>query len=275
MRQRSTRSGRKYAAIPNAAMRDNSVSIEARGVLALLMTYADDWVFRRDKLMEITGLGRDKFQRVMSELQVAGYVDLETSRDEKGHLQGSQWVICDEAHNREPENPFVGGTTESLKNRQPAEPTAGESAPIRRPTSEEYQKGRKPLTPEGDCGDFFTANEIPEATTKPKAENKKTEDDFERFWRAFPPGRKTDKPKAAAAWVAIVAGRRKGIPKTEPSTIISGAERYAATNPDPQFVPMPTTWLNGARWDAIPEPEAPARNYGGHRRSAPWGEIVR
>jgi len=123
--------------------------------------------------------------------------------------------------------------------------------------------------------DLFSANETPETTTKPKAENQKTEDHFERFWRAFPPGRKTDKPKAAAIFAAIVAGRRKGIPKTDPATIISGAERYAATSPDPQYVPMPATWLNGARWDAIaPDPE-PQRNYGGHRRSQPWGEIVR
>ena len=38
MRERSQRLGRAYAAIPNAAMRDESISIEARGLLLLV-----DW----------------------------------------------------------------------------------------------------------------------------------------------------------------------------------------------------------------------------------------
>jgi hypothetical protein len=72
---------------------------------------------------------------------------------------------------------------------------------------------------------------------------------FEAFWEAYPPGRKTAKPQALAAWHRIVTGRAKGIPKTDPETIISAARRYAASRPDPQYVPMPATWLNGARWD--------------------------
>ncbi len=72
---------------------------------------------------------------------------------------------------------------------------------------------------------------------------------FEKFWAAYPEGRKTDKPKAKAVFVRIVTGKSKELPKTSPEVIIEAAHRYRATQPDPKFVPLPKTWLNGARWN--------------------------
>lgn len=79
--------------------------------------------------------------------------------------------------------------------------------------------------------------------------------DFDEFWSAFPPGRKTDKRQALETFRRIVAGKHKSIPKTDPQAIIAGARRFAASNPDPQFTPIPTTWLNRERWvsdDPVP-----------------------
>lgn len=73
-------------------------------------------------------------------------------------------------------------------------------------------------------------------------------DPFDEFWEAFPPGRKTDKPKARAKFWAIVRGTAKGLEKAPAETLTQAARNYAASNPDPQFTPMPTTWLNGERW---------------------------
>lgn len=92
---------------------------------------------------------------------------------------------------------------------------------------------------------------------------------FDEFWESYPPGRKTDKPKAKTAFVAICEGRKKGIPKTEPDLIVAAVRRYAASRPDPQYVPLPTTWLNGARWDQWQH--KPARK----TSSRDWEEVVR
>ena len=264
MRERSSRPGRLYAAIPNEAMRDKRLSAEARGTLALLMTYSDEWTFRREHLMEVLAMGRDKFQRVMKEVDDAGYVSQTPVRGDGGHLIGTTWIVHDEPT----ESLKIRSSAERPKNRQPGAPTAGKPGPIRRTISEEDQKERNT---EG-ADDLFSANETPATVAPSIAEKGKKEEAFERFWRAFPPGRKTDKPKAAVIFGQIVAGRRKGIPKTDAAVIIAGAERYAATSPDPQYVPMPTTWLNGARWDDMPEPQA---HYGGHRLRQTWDEVVR
>lgn len=227
MRERSNRPDRQYAAIPNALMRDDALSIEARGLMALLMTYADDWVFRKDHLMSVTGMGRDKFERAMGELREAGYVELTMTRDTAGKMLGKTWVIRDEPTHRSPENPGVG--TEALKNRPPAEPSPGKSAPIRKPTDQEDQKVRTPIPPEG-ADDLFSEMEKPEP---------KETDRFDEFWKVYP--KKVGKPAAKRAWA-------KAVKKSPAETIIARARRYGEVA-DPQFTKHPQGWLNDERWN--------------------------
>lgn len=66
-------------------------------------------------------------------------------------------------------------------------------------------------------------------------------DGFDRFWAVFP--RKQSRKDALKAWEKI--GKAGRVPFGE---IMAGLERYLASGPDPQFVPHPSTWLNGERW---------------------------
>ena len=211
-------------------------------MLALLMSYSDDWEFKKDHLIQVTGMGRDKFERAMGELRKAGYVDLVQARDEGGRLLGTTWVIKDD---RGPENPVLGDT-EALKNRAPAEPCPGKSAPIRIPI-EKKTKREEHNAPEGA---LFPEDEIPEV----KDDKQKVDEAFTRFWASYPPKRRTDRPKALEVFQRIVTGKHKTIGKTDPETILSGLARFAASSRDPEFDPMPTTWLNGARWEQYPAP---------------------
>lgn len=70
---------------------------------------------------------------------------------------------------------------------------------------------------------------------------------FETFWAAYP--RKTAKAEARKAWV-------KAVKKTEAFRIVAGANLYATDPylPEPQFIPHPSTWLNGERWNDGPLP---------------------
>lgn len=83
---------------------------------------------------------------------------------------------------------------------------------------------------------------------------------FDEFWQAFPAGRKQAKGEARDAFRRIVTGKhRKGL-KAKADVLIAAAKRYAAARPDPEFTPMPSTWLNGGRWEdeataaAVPAP---------------------
>ena len=87
--------------------------------------------------------------------------------------------------------------------------------------------------------------------------------EFDKFWQSYPLcKRKTDKPKARVVFQNIVSGKHKQIPKTPPDKIIDGITDYANSMPDPEFIPLPTTWLNGERWgDTLQNlsPESQAR----------------
>lgn len=70
---------------------------------------------------------------------------------------------------------------------------------------------------------------------------------FDDFWNLYP--RKQGKGKAKEAFTKAV--KTAGL-----DAVMSGARRYASDPnlPDPQFVPLPTTWLNQERWDDGPLP---------------------
>lgn len=260
MRERSSRPGRLYAAIPNEAMRDAEISMEARGLLALLMTYSDEWTFRKDHLLDVTKWGRDKFERHMGELVSAGYVERVQTREEgTGKLLGSSWIIRDD---RSPENQGVG-VTEALKNRPPVKPTHGESAPIRKNNREEEQKKRTPLTPEGECDLFGVSSSEHESEPKHQA---KASDRFEEFWKVYP--KRVGKPAAQRNFArAVKAG-------ADPQEIIEGARRYAESKAVADgFVKHPQGWLTDERWkDEAAEPTQPSVR----RAFRPYfGEVVR
>jgi uncharacterized protein YdaU (DUF1376 family) len=68
---------------------------------------------------------------------------------------------------------------------------------------------------------------------------------FDRFWNLYP--RKQDKAKALKAWAKLKVGE-------ELFALIAKALAAQATSHDwlkdgGRFVPMPTTWLNGRRWE--------------------------
>jgi hypothetical protein len=66
---------------------------------------------------------------------------------------------------------------------------------------------------------------------------------FERFWKAYPRGRKTGKGNAAKAWAKAT--------KIAPAEkIIEAAIDYAQSDAGRgEFVKMPTSWLNGRCWE--------------------------
>lgn len=69
------------------------------------------------------------------------------------------------------------------------------------------------------------------------------DDSFERFWKAFPSGRKQKPGNARAKWA-------KAITKADPEVIIAAAAEYAASPVGQgKFVSGPEPWLNAEQWN--------------------------
>jgi hypothetical protein len=82
----------------------------------------------------------------------------------------------------------------------------------------------------------------PTPKNKPSSSTTPTDDDpdWSTFWDTYP--RKRAKGQARKAWKAALK-------KTDPATIIAGAERYRDDpGRSPKFTAYPATWLNGEQW---------------------------
>lgn len=211
-----------YTSIPNAIMSDTRLSIEARGLLALLMTFKEGWVFRPNHLIPHCRVGRDKYYRMLGELKEFGYVSVVQIKTEDGKFQSTYWEIIDQPC---PEKPDT------------AKPDSGKHAHIRETNKLSETNSKTPKPPEGGI-DPFSENEIQE---KPNEDLQY----FNKFWSEFP--KKTGKPAALKAF-------NKAIKRELPETIIAGAVNYAKwlrSIKSGDFKPSiknPQGWLNDDRW---------------------------
>lgn len=74
---------------------------------------------------------------------------------------------------------------------------------------------------------------------------------FEQWWSVFPAGRKRAKGRCRQMFIMIAKGAHHTFAATA-DRMIEAARTYAETRPDPQYVPMPLTWLNQGRWEDDP-----------------------
>ena len=170
----------RFTVLSTATLRRTSLSLKARGLWALCMSYPDDWHFRTSHLQaQSDGDGRGAVRSALRELEEAGLAALETPRGEDGRLLGKRWTIYEEAAlnparegvdvedeiDRGTENPVVGpsaghrqtglpsvGKTESRSDRRTADPPLRNNkqhgAPRRR--KNEQQQARERLGRTGD-----------------------------------------------------------------------------------------------------------------------------
>jgi hypothetical protein len=92
---------------------------------------------------------------------------------------------------------------------------------------------------------FASSVSVPDSSVPKKKKAPKSDTScelFEQFWDAYP--RKTQKGSAMKAWTKMPADHKK--------LAIAGAKRFAPLVQKKDFIPYPTTWLNGSGWDDNP-----------------------
>lgn len=134
-----------YTVISNETLRDNRLSIEARGFLAFLLTMTDVWEFSINGLAIQTGLPERSIMRLSKELKKAGYIQQENTRDNLGHIIGCAWTVYEIPvlrENRTTAEPHYGQTA-LRADRTAGAPHCGKSAPIRNNNIKEITNVKK------------------------------------------------------------------------------------------------------------------------------------
>lgn len=86
---------KNYTCIANDAIRDKRLSLKARGLHHLLLSYPDNWRVSVEHLSEEAS-DKDKrtaVQEGLKELESLGYLTREKTRDDKGRMCGWEYVI--------------------------------------------------------------------------------------------------------------------------------------------------------------------------------------
>lgn len=111
---------------------DVRLSLEARGLFALMMSLPEDWEYSVSGLAVKAGCGKDKIRRILGELQTVGYLIREQSHDSGGKFAGNIYVLQDEApplsgntdNGDAVETAPLSGNTDNGKTRQRENPSS-------------------------------------------------------------------------------------------------------------------------------------------------------
>ena len=215
---------RDYVVMHNRVLEDESLSWEARGVLAYLLSRPDNWQPSVAHICKLGNMGRGKGQRIFNELKEAGYVKKSVPRGTKGQVAG-QVLTCyetprsDQEAKQQPNVVCMSGYTKT-------------------PLSDNPSDGKAVLRKSGPL--ISTDKEI--STDSNNTSSSDDDGAFEKFWSMWP--KKVGKVAAVKAWKKV---------KDKPATlslILINLEMHANAGDwkDVQYIPNPATYINQERW---------------------------
>ena len=91
---------KNFTAIPNETLRDKRLSIEARGILAFLLTHSNTFEISFEFLQNELSIGRDKLKNTIRELKVNGYLSITPKHNHKGNFNGQEWFVFAESQSQ-------------------------------------------------------------------------------------------------------------------------------------------------------------------------------
>ena len=87
---------RNYTVMSNIHLRDQNLSLKAKGLLSLLLSLPDDWHYSIRGLAKISKESPDGISSGLKELEAAGYLTRRQLRGERGRMGETEYTIYEE-----------------------------------------------------------------------------------------------------------------------------------------------------------------------------------
>jgi hypothetical protein len=86
-----------FAQIPNDWLRDNRLSLEARGLLAQIMSHSPGWNLSIRTIAAQNSIGKQKVRRILDELLTLNYIERsdKQGKDDKGRMTSYDYITRD------------------------------------------------------------------------------------------------------------------------------------------------------------------------------------
>lgn len=85
-----------YTVVSNVCIRDNRLSLKAKGLMSLVMSLPNDWDFSIQGLSSIVKEGKSAIYTAINELKDFGYCQVVSNRDDKGKIIGNDYTFFEE-----------------------------------------------------------------------------------------------------------------------------------------------------------------------------------
>lgn len=90
-----------FTIVSNAALRDNRLSLKARGLMVYMLSLPEDWDLSVKGLITCLNEGKDSINGALRELEKAGYLKREQSRCCGGKFSKTEFVLYETPQNEE------------------------------------------------------------------------------------------------------------------------------------------------------------------------------
>ena len=85
-----------YTVLPNQILRDDSLTLQAKGLFCMMASFPEGWDFTIKGLATVAGCGREKISAALKNLEDAGYLLREQGHSETGQFAANLFVLYDE-----------------------------------------------------------------------------------------------------------------------------------------------------------------------------------
>lgn len=169
-------SRKKFTIVDNHALRDDNLSLKARGLLVTMLSLPNNWKFSENGLCELFKKdGQASIRSGLKELESSGYLVRRRTRDDMGRVDGVEWIIYDQPRleNRNVDNPSLDSQPQLNTNQSKTKESNTEREKRKRftpPTLEEVSAYCRELNSKIDPQqfiDYYTANGWVQGKGKP------------------------------------------------------------------------------------------------------------
>jgi DNA-binding MarR family transcriptional regulator len=84
-----------FSQIPNATLRDTSLSNSSFRLLMYMLSMADGWIFRNSQIAKHFGKSERWVQSGLTELEKAGYVQRRAIKNKSGKIESWERIVYD------------------------------------------------------------------------------------------------------------------------------------------------------------------------------------
>ena len=96
---------RDYTVMSNHHLRNEKLSLKAKGLLSMMLSLPEDWNYTTRGLAKICKEGVDAIGGALRELETAGYIVRHQLRDRQGRISDTEYVIYEQPQPKKPDTP--------------------------------------------------------------------------------------------------------------------------------------------------------------------------